>query len=464
MTLDYIIVLAYLAGILVLGLYVSTGIKNIQQYAVANRAYPAFIVFATLSASFIGGGFTLGNAEKVFMFGLVNVAALWGFSIKELLVAKYIAPKMDKYRDAISVGDIMQKAYGKPAKFITGILAVVVCTGIVGAQVGAIGYVFEVFLNIPQIWGILLGCGIVIIYVTFGGIKAVVITDVVQFIILAVGVPLALFFGIQMAGGLGAIKAAIPADHLSFPGSMPWVAFISLFLVFLLGETLVPPYVQRLLLGKNSDAVAKGTLWSGLFSFPFFLMTGMMGLVALTLNPELNPNLAMPYVIEQALPIGLRGLVVAAIISVVMSSADSFLNSAAVAFTHDVIKPLRETALSEKSELLLAKVVTFAMGVGAVFLATSIQSIMDLLIYAYQFWAPVILIPLIAAVFGYKTSTKQFILAGMVGVSTQIVWNQFLDEPFGVAGLVLGVLANGITLYLQQARPAPALQVEEDAL
>jgi len=360
------------------------------------------------------------------------------------------------------VGDSMQKAYGKPAKIISGILAVVVCTGIVGAQVGAIGYVFEVFLNIPQFWGILLGCGIVIIYVTFGGIKAVVVTDVMQFIVLAIGVPLALFFGIQMAGGLGAIKAAIPADHLSFPGPMPWAAFISLFFVFLLGETLVPPYVQRLLLGKNERAVAKGTLWSGLFSFPFFLMTGMIGLVALTLSPDLNPNLAMPYVVKTALPVGLRGLVVAAIISVVMSSADSVLNSAAVAFTHDVVKPLRDTQLSAKRELLLARLVTLVMGIGAIFLATNIQSIMDLLIYAYQFWAPAILIPLIAAVYGYRASTKQFIIAGLLGVVVQVTWNQILSEPFGIEGLVLGVLVNGLTLYAQQRRRPATLATKEE--
>ena len=144
---------------------------------------------------------------------------------------------------------------------------------------------------------------------------------------------------------------------------MTLLAFISLFLTFVLGETLVPPYVQRLFIGKDAKHVARGTMLSGIFSIPFFTIAGCIGLVALTIAPDLDPNKSLPYVVNTVLPIGLKGLVIAGIISIVMSSADSFLNSAAIAFTHDVVKPLREENLSEKHELLLSKIVTLFVGV-----------------------------------------------------------------------------------------------------
>ncbi len=448
MTIDYTIVLVYLLGILALGLYTSRGIKNLEDYAVAGRNYPAVIIFATLSASFIGGGFTLGNAEKVFLFGIVNILALWGFSVKEVLVSIFIAPKMDRFRDCISVGDIMQRAYGKTSKVISGVFAVMVCMGIVGAQVGAIGYVFEVFLNMPRTFGILLGCGIVIVYVTLGGMKAVIFTDVAQFLILLVGLPLALYFGAQQVGGWSVVMANVPTNHLTLLGEMPIAAFVSLFLVFLLGETLVPPYLQRLLIGKNSKSVARGTLWSGIFSFPFFFISGAIGLVALTMAPDLNPNLAIPYVVQTALPVGASGLVVAAIICVVMSSADSFLNSAAVAFSNDIIKPLKRVPLSEKNELVLAKIVTFTVGISAIIFAIQIQSILDILIYAYHFWAPIVLVPLIAAIFGYKAPCRHFVTAAVCSITAMLTWSMILDSPYGIDGLIIGVAVNALVMYV----------------
>ena len=125
LNIDGIIILIYLALVLAIGLLAGRGIRNLSHFSVAGRSFSSVVVFATLSASFIGGGFTLGNAEKVFTWGIVNVFALWGFSLKEILVATLIAPRMDTFSQAISVGDIMEYAYGKTAKLVTGCFAVI---------------------------------------------------------------------------------------------------------------------------------------------------------------------------------------------------------------------------------------------------------------------------------------------------------------------------------------------------
>jgi len=96
--MDKIIVILYLLIILVVGLLAGRKVKNLSQFSVAGRSFSSLVIFATLSASFIGGGFSMGNAEKVFLFGIVNIFALWGFSLKEILVAKFIAPRMDNYK------------------------------------------------------------------------------------------------------------------------------------------------------------------------------------------------------------------------------------------------------------------------------------------------------------------------------------------------------------------------------
>ncbi len=441
--LDIIIVSIYLLSMLAIGMYASRGIRDLSHYSVADRSFPAIIIFATLSASFIGGGFTMGNAEKVFSWGVAYIVILWGFSLKEIMVAKIIVPRLEKFRDAISVGDIMAKAYGRPGKLLAGFLAVPACAGVAGAQVSAIGYIFNLFLDIPHLWGILIGFGILITYSTLGGMRAVVLTDVLQFGILALGFPLLFILGWLAVGGLDTLQVTLPAGHLDLFGHMSVVAVLSLFLTFVLGEALVPPYVQRLLIGKNIKHVARGTLWSGLFSIPFFAIVGCLGLFAVSLNADIDPYLAIPYMIDEVMPVGLKGLLIAGIIAVVMSSADSFLNSAAVAFTNDVVVPLKKkNPLNASRKLALARILTFLTGTLAVVFALSIASVLEIMVLGWTFWAPIILVPLVAALLGFVAHPRVLYSSTLAGVSAVLIWEYLLQTPFDIAPLVVGVIAN----------------------
>ncbi len=457
--IDHGIIVVYLAFILGLGLWSAHKIDSMEQFAVAGRNFTSLVIFATLSASFIGGGFSIGNAEKVFLFGIANIVALWGFSLKEILIGTFIAPRMDRFTAVLSVGDIMQRDYGKTGKIITGFFSLLLCAGIVGAQVGGIGIVFHVFTGMSPVLGILIGCGIVITYTTVGGMRAIIFTDIVQFIVLAVAMPVTLWLGIRQAGGWQALMQVVPATHVDIPGpGMTTLAFLSLFLTFVLGETLVPPYVQRLYIGRNARHTTRGTLLSGLFSIPFFAVTGLIGLVALALHPGLDANLALPYVIREVLPVGVKGVVIAGVISIVMSSADSFLNAASIALTHDIVRPFAGARMNVKTELFLARITTLAVGLLSVVLAIRIRSVLDILIFAYNFWAPVILIPLTATLLGVRSNVWAFLAGAIAGIIGTLAWNAFYAAQTGVDGLVIGVFCNMTAFALTATffKPSPA--------
>ncbi|HRZ40739.1 MAG TPA: sodium:solute symporter family protein [Candidatus Omnitrophota bacterium] len=445
---NIIILTVYLAAIIVIGIVTGKKVNNIVDFAVAGRDYSAFVIFATLSASFIGGGFSTGNAEKVFTYGIANIFFLFGFSLQVILVALFVAPKMGRYKNAITTGDIIGEHYGKAAKVITGFLSVIVCAGILGAQVGAMGHVFNVFLGLPRIWGILIGCSIVILYSTMGGMRAVVATDVLQFLILAVGIPMTLLFSIFHAGGAGEVLSKVPASHFTLLADrFTAVSFLSLFLTFFVGETLVPPYVQRLLISKDVRITAKGTFYSGLFSIPFFIIAGLIGLVALALKPDLNPNHAMPYIIMTALPVGVSGLVIVAMISIIMSSADSFLNSAAVSIINDIVLVFRKTALNDRLQLNLAKATNLLVGVLSVVFALKIESVLEILVYSYNFWAPLILVPLVSAILGLKVGAKHFFAGILGGVMLYSISALYLSKAVGLDNIVFGVVGNLVFFY-----------------
>lgn len=451
--LDIMIVGFYLILTLFVGVWISKNVRSSEEYKTGGRDYPAWMVFATLSASFIGGGFTIGLAGKTFLYGLAYVIAIWGFSVKELLVATIIAPRMKPFHNALTVGDIMSHAFGQRAKFITGIASVLVCGGIIGAQVTACGNIFYTFLGTPQFLGSLVAAGIVVIYATLGGMKSVVAVDVLHFGILIIMIPLVFLFGLKEIGGPSHFIQALPTTHVDPIGVVEPVAIVILFFSFFLGETLIPPYIQRLLIGKTMKETQRGTLWSGLLSIPFFLVIGCIGMIALLLEPNLPPHLALPFVIKAVMPIGLKGLAIAAMLAVVMSSADSFLNSTATAMVNDVLTPLGMHPKTEKQALFTSRLVTLIIGIVAICFALSSSSALDILLYSYQFWTPFILMPLIAAIFGVRSSDTIFITSAIAGIIGVVAWNIIYPKTLidgALEGVIFGVLLNSITFIICQ--------------
>ena len=423
---------------------VSGKVKSIRDFSLSNNQFGTFALIATLSASFIGGGFSTGNASKVAQFGIGNIIALCGFSISIILVGSLIAPRIGKFQKAVSTGEIMGMAYGKPARIITGIFGMLVCAGILGAQVGAIGYIFNIFLGLPNLFGIIIGCGIVIAYSTFGGMKAVVITDVIQFVVLCICMPVLLILSVSATGGTENIIANTDPSFFKVFNGHSVMGFISLFLTLALGEILVPPYTQRLLMGRDLKTTARATVWSGIISIPFFIITGLIGLVGAVYfsGTPVEMNSIMQSMVKAVAPVGLRGLIVAGMLSIVMSSADSFLNSAAISLVNDVVIPLRTKDVSEQKDLMLARIVNLATGIMAVLFAVLIPNVLDVLLYSYNFWCPVILVPLAAALLGFKTKPAAFYACIVSGAAVTLIWSYVLNNPWGFDGTIAGFIAN----------------------
>lgn len=449
--LDSSIIFAFLLVNLLIGYFSGKKISNFSEYSVWKRSFNSFALCATLTASFVGGGYTLGNAAKVYQIGLIYAVGLLGFSLKEFLVAQFIAPKMQAYQDCHSVGDMMGKHYGRRIKIITGFFSVLICMGILGAQVSAINALFMTFFHFNAVAGIILGFGVIIVYASLGGMRSVVYTDVLQFLVLIVGLPLTFFLGLHYVGGWEQIAHVLPTHQLNpFADGKQIIMLFGLMLTFMLGEVLVPPYVQRLFLAKT-HVTRRATSYAAVISAPIFIFTGATGLVAYVMNPHLDPNLAIPYVIQVAMPIGIKGLVIASLLAVIMSSAAGFLNAAAISFTNDIAMELFDKhAFSQKFLLNLVRAVAFVVGIGAIVFALLIHNILDILIFAYSLWSPVILVPLLAGLFGQKVNQGDFYFCASAGIITTLVWLIVLPEETLVSANVIGVFASALMYVIKR--------------
>jgi len=454
--IDLFILVLYVAAIISIGWISAKKVKNLDDFATGGRQYTSFFITATLSSSFIGGGFTTGLAEKVYSLGLIYVIALWGFSLKEILVAKYIAPQMVKFPTAYSVGDIMGQLYGKRSKIFTGISAFLVCAGILGAQLMAFGHICNVLLGISSQLGAIICALIVMAYSGSGGMRAVVANDTLHFCVLMVSLPLVFYFGTEAIGGIDKLYFYSSAN---FSNNIPYSSIALVFLSFFFGETLVPPYVQRLLIGKTVQHTIKGNLASGMLSVPFFFMIGLIGIIAIAMNPELNPNLALPYVVLEAMPIGLKGLAIAGMMAIILSSADSFLNAASVSITHDVLTPILPR-LTEPQKLLISKYSTYFVAISGLLFTLSLESAIDILLEAYMFWTPVVLVPFVAGVMGINRPKKAFLYSASAGIAV-VALIRFLSLKhsayFEVS--IWGILANLIVFFGYREIPNTARKV-----
>ncbi|SCK57511.1 sodium:solute symporter [Streptomyces sp. WMMB 322] len=440
--LDWVMLVAYFVLLVVIGVQTMRKVKSEEDFAVAGNRIIWPVFFGSLAASFLGGGASMGVAGKTFSDGYVYMFAFFGYAVSFLLVGLFVAPRLKRYAGAHTVGDIMHEHYGKPGRLLTGVLSILLCAGILGAQALAIGTVVNATLDLPQGPSIAVGMAVVVLYSSFGGAWAVIQTDMLQFVFLGVFIPVTLVLALREAGGPAEMVNSLPDAHLTFGGDYTLATFIGLFIAFLLGETLVPPYAQRTFSTPDSKHARRGFALTGVFAFLFYFVAATLGLVALVLYPDIEPDQAMPTLVTNLVPAGLMGLVVAALLAVVMSTASSYLNAAAVAFVKDVYQPLAPGGLSMRRKLTLERALTLLVGVLATGFALVVPSIVDALIYAYSFWAPTIVIPLLIAVLLGSRSRTAALAAIVSGAAATLIWLVWFQERTGLDPIVVGAGAN----------------------
>jgi len=450
MSIDICIILIYLLLILIIGIVSARKLESIDDFALSNVRYGKGVIFITMCCSFLGGGFSFGNATEVYKNGIGNILILCGFSVGQILIGKYIAPKISNFSDCISTGNIIGKSYGKSMQVITGVLSTMICAGILGAQVSVMGNIFQTFMGVPSYIGIIVGFGIVLIYSTIGGIKADIVTDIIQFFVLIIGLPFLLFYGIKTIGGFSSMIAAVPLEYYNVFNNTNFIALLTSFVTLMIGEMLVPPYVQRLLIGKNSEDTAKATIWSGYVSIIFFVITGAIGLIAYTLDKNMNPDLAMIGIIKRVLPSGLSGVIISAMMAIVLSTADSFLNSAAVGIIDDVYIPLKGNLVNQKQKLRMVRVANVFIGIIAVLVAMFIPGLLDILTFSYSFWAPTILPILLLTILGIKIKKNIALFGIIIGFLATFMWDCILVTYYNIDGLIIGFILNLVTVLVLQ--------------
>ena len=162
----------------------------------------------------------------------------------------------------------------------------------------------------------------------------------------------------------------------------------------------------------------------------------------------MNPDLAMIGIIQNVLPVGLSGVIVSAMMAIVLSTADSFLNSAAVGIVDDVYIPIKEKYVTQKEKLKMARIANVLIGTIAIIIAMFIPRLLDILTFSYSFWAPTILPILIVTILGIRIKKYIALIGVVIGFLSTFVWDIVLFSPYDINGLIIGFLSNIFVMFI----------------
>ena len=487
--LDYAIVIVYSVGFLWLG-NLFKGQSGKSEYFLGGRSFGwlplGLSVMATqLSAiSFISAPAFVGMRENG---GMQWLSFEFGVPLAMIFLSLFLLPRLYK-AGVVSIYEYLQRRFDRSTRLLISAVFQISRSFGTAVMVYAVALILMSILDIP-FWQTILVIGVItLIYSYQGGMKAVVYGDMIQMIILLIGIAICMVAGWNYLGGWEELTAKVDVSRLNAVdfktlgiggdggfGFLPMV--FGGFCLYASYYGTDQSQVQRLLSAKDFKTVQKTLLFNGLFRFPITLLYCLMGLVIGTYvfsNPEFmakvpadRVDLMIPIFIRDYLPHGIIGLLIVAILSAAMSSLSSAINSLSAVTTEDIL--VGNKTVDEKQYTRYSKGASLFWGVVCITLAFFAGDIADTVIEAINkvgsvFYGP-ILATFIAAV-GIKSIRAKAMNAGLVaGVGVNVyLWLVVGDNLFWFWWNLIGaVIALGVAWVVSLiTQTTPAEEATED--
>lgn len=447
------------------GFYFLKKNKSKEDYFVGGRSMTAGHIGLSVVATDVGGGFSIGLGGLGFTMGLSGSWMLFTGLIGAWLSAAILIPKvypLARKHKFLTFPQILNHHYGKPVALAAGIISFIGYTGFCSSQILAGAKLFAATFHGFDIKTAAILMGIIaVVYTVSGGIKAVIYTDTIQWIILMGGL---IFIGIPFTysqlGSWENISQYIPESHWQLKNLQP-VQFINWFItivpIWFIGMSLY----QRIYSCYDEKTAIKAWRIAGLFEWPIMAFMGViLGLFARAAlemgvfqsigypaGSAMDPELGLPLLLSSLLPVGLMGIMMAAYFSAIMSTADSCLMAASGNLSTDIINHFKK--FQHLKSIRFNQWVTFIIGAIAVYIATEMESVLNLMLYSYAFMVSGMLVPVLAFIFIKKPSAKAALSSMLVGGSvTLMLILSNIQLPWGFDANLFGLSASAISFII----------------
>jgi len=457
---DLVMVLVYVVFIVGLGFHFAKRTETTDDYFLAGRSLTWWLIGFSLFASNVSSTTLVGLSSSAFGSGISVYNYEWMAALVLIVFLVFFLPFYLKTR-VYTLPEFLERRFDERSRYYVAALLVllnIVIDTAAALYAGAL-VVRIIFPGIP-LWQSVLVLGMLAgAYTIAGGLKAVVYTDAVQAVLLLIGALLVAVLSFRAIGGSwSAVVAAVPADDLSIvrPASdpvLPWPGLVTG--VFLLGFYFWGTnqfMVQRVLAAKDLHHGRWGALFAGLLKLPLIFLMVLPGIFGRLLYPAAdypvlaqNSDLIFPTLLFDLLPVGVRGIVITALVAGIMSSVDSTLNSASTLVTMDFIKKIKPD-VPNHGLVIAGRIVTFAFMGLAILWAPQITKFPNIWTYLQQmlaYLAPPIVACFFAGIF-WKRANGPGALAALVA-------------GHGAAAVIFGLaLSESIIVQTQALTPEQA--------
>lgn len=446
-----VVLVLYLLALAAIGVVASRRVDDIGDYFVGGKKLGYWLVSFSSRATGESGWLLLGLTGMGYLIGAqalwIVMGEMFGVTVCWVFMTQRFKVLTDRY-DSITIPDYLESRFGDVGhalRVISAVVLAVFVTAYVSAQFNAAGKAFEGFLDIPYHYGVVLGLVVVGFYSVAGGFVAVAWSDLLQGVLMLVGLVVVPIAGVVAIGGFGPLGAqldAIDPDLLSIFGAGGASAknLVAALGSFAVGWAYLgaPQLFVRFISIKDTKEIPPGTLVAVLYTALVGLGAVLTGMCGRVLLPSLaDAELVLPELSEALLPTFAVGFLVAIVLAAIMSTADSLLVLAASALVRDLWQKVFSPKTPDAALTKLSRVATIVLAVVALgFALTDSRVVYFFVLFAWagigSAFCPVILLSLF-----WKRLTRAGSIAAMItGFVVTIVWKLAPATWLGLGGLV----------------------------
>ena len=451
MNVHLVLLLAYSALLVAVGLWLSRRVHGADDFFVAGRRLGPGLVGATVLAANIGAGSTVGAAALGYRDGLSAWWWVGSAGMGSIVLAWWVGPAIRRVAaryDLRTVGDFLEWRYGPSVRTLVAAVLWIATLLILAGQLLAAARVLEAVTGVPKVLGSLIAGVVMTTYFAAGGLLTSAGVNIVQLGVLLTGFVIAVPMVWWGAGGLDAMAALQPtADYWSVwrGGASGWPYVIMLAPAFVVS----PGLLQKVYGARDDRAVRLGVGVNAVVLLLFAFLPVLLGMLARARHPALlNADLALPTLLVTDLPPAVGSLFLAALFSAEISTADAILFMLSTSLAQDLYRRFVNREAGDRQVLRVARGAAVLGGTcGVVLAATVAESVIDALSVFYAVMTVSLAVPLVVGLFTTRPGSAEAlssIVGGVSALAVAYVWSD--GTGFGVfsptlIGLCVAALA-----------------------
>lgn len=417
MAVDYAVIVVYLAGMLGMGWWGMRRAKSKSEFLVAGRRLGPWMYSGTMAAIVLGGASTIGGVGLGYKYGLSGAWMVFAIGLGLLALSIFFSARIARLK-VYTVSEMLDLRYGGKAGVITGVVMWAYTLMLAVTSTIAYATIFDVLFDMNRTVAIILGGSIVVAYSALGGMWSITLTDMVQFVIKTVGVLLLLLpIAVVKAGGFAEMKAQLPNEYFA-PLGIGGETIFTYVLIYTFGMLIGQDIWQRVFTARTDKVARWGGTVAGTYCLVYALAGAVIGTAAKVLYPKLgNADDAFATIVKDELPMGVRGLVLAAALAAVMSTSSGALIACATVANNDIWLRLRGAVSGSgddpHDEVKGNRAFILIMGVAVICIAIALNNVIEALTVAYNLLVAGLLVPILGGLL-WKRGTVHGALAGVV--------------------------------------------------